>query len=278
MMWASDGAPLTAGVTREMALPIGAMHIAIRLGDQPLCIFADARDEKGESVGTSVLNGVRVRAYCRQVGDPVPSVGAVLRPGAVELLSRAPAGVLASRHTRLEDLWPARELSRLLQRLHEAPSLDARLLVLEDMLSARLPHLRGIDPLIAHALMRFDEGATVKAFVIESGFSHRHVARQFTEAVGVGPKTYLRLLRFNRTLAQLHARPELCLAEVSIAMGYADQAHMTREFKEFSTFSPDRFRRIAPAHPRHVPLFANGTHVSFLQDTSMDQRESDKTN
>lgn len=88
----------------------------------------------------------------------------------------------------------------------------------------------------------------------ESGFSHRHIVRVFTEAVGVPPKTYLRLRRFNRALEHLHAAPEAALADVAASVGYADQAHMTREFQAFAGLTPGRYRRAAPHEARHVPL------------------------
>ncbi len=255
LLWATDAWPPTeSGPTRERVLPTGAMHIAIRLGDHPLRLFADATDAEGEAIGACVLGGVRDRAYIKGIAQPAPMVGGMLRPGAVDLLSNTPAGALAGRHTRLEDLWCPFELADLRERLAAAPTLAVRLVIFEEVLSRRLPVVRGVDPLIRHALFRFDRGMTVGEVVAESGFSHRHLVRTFTEATGVPPKTYLRLKRFNRTIEHLNAVPQAALADVAAASGHADQSHMTREFQAFAGLPPGRYRRIAPAEARHVPL------------------------
>lgn len=255
LLWATDGAsgsPAAAG--RELVLPSGAMHIAIRLGDAPLRIFAGRDDPDGQAIGASILGGVRVTAYCKDTHDRPASVGAVLRPGAFALLSRTPAGALAHRHTCLGEIWPRPDLDALRERLAAAPTPAHRLAAFEAGLIHRLPAGRGIDPLVAHALARFDRGASVGDVVSDSGFSHRHMIRAFAGAVGVPPKAYLRLKRFNRSLGCLHASPTMPLADVAAAAGYADQAHMTRDFRAIAGLTPGQYRRIRPADARHVPV------------------------
>lgn len=245
---------MAPGRGRELILPKGAMHVAIRLRGTPLRVFAGPGDAHGQVVGTCVLNGVRLGAYAKESADPAASVGAMLRPGAADLLSNTPAGALAGRHTRLEDLWPACALAEMRERLEATPSLERRLAILEAVLASRLPALRGPDPLVAHALARFDAGASVGDLVAESGFSHRHVVRVFTEAVGAAPKAYLRLGRFNRTLELLRGAEIVSLADVAAAAGYADQSHMTREFRDFAGMSPGRYLRTGCEWAHHVPV------------------------
>jgi AraC-like DNA-binding protein len=52
----------------------------------------------------------------------------------------------------------------------------------------------------------------------------------------------------------LNASPGASLADIAAAEAYADQAHMSRDFKAFAGVTPGRYRRIAPASPRHVPI------------------------
>ncbi|HEV7369522.1 AraC family transcriptional regulator [Arenibaculum sp.] len=254
ILWAKDASPAAPGHERELILPKGAMHVAIRLRAKPLRLFASPGDVHGQVVGACVLNGVRLGAYAKENADSAASVGAMLRPGAADLLSNTPAGALAGRHTRLEDLWPAHTLADACERLEAARSLEHRLAILEDVLASRLPALRGTDPLVVHALARFDAGASVGDVVAESGFSHRHVVRVFTEAVGAAPKAYMRLGRFNRTLELLRGAEIVSLADVATAAGYADQSHMTREFRDFAGMSPGRYLRTGCEWPHHVPV------------------------
>jgi AraC-like DNA-binding protein len=230
------------------------MHVVLRLGGEPLRIFADAGDRNGEVTGSSILGGARAAPYCTSIADPAPTVGAMLRPGAVELLSGAPARVLAGAHTRLEDIWPSADLAELRERLATVTDGERRLAVLETFFARHLPRVRGVHPLVAHALARFRTGFSVAHVVEETSYSHRHFAHTFEEAVGLTPKTYGRLLRFGRVLDSLKAAPNASLADSAAAEAYADQAHMSRDFKAFAGITPGRYRRIAPASPRHVPI------------------------
>lgn len=230
------------------------MHIAIRLGDRPLRLFGDVRDEVGSVIGDYVLGGIRDTAVCKAVDQNVGSVGAMLRPGVADLLSRTPAGALAHRHTCLEDLWKRSDLEELRNRLETSPIRAHQLDILEDFLLRRLPRIRGVHPLIAHALSRLNEGVAVTDIVGESGFSHRYFASRFVENVGLSPKAYHRLGRFNRALDHLHGASTTSLAEVAAAKGYADQPHLTREFRSFTGLTPDQYRSIAPLQARHVPI------------------------
>jgi AraC-like DNA-binding protein len=230
------------------------MHVVFRLGGEPLRIFAEADDRDGHAVDSSLLGGVRAAPYCKSIADPAPTVGAMLRPGAVELLSGASARVLAGAHSRLDDIWPRTDLAELRERLEVAADGEQRLAVLETFFARRLPRVRGVHPLVAHALARLRIGAGVAAVVEESGYSHRHLAHTFEEAVGLTPKTYGRVQRFGRVLDRLNASPGVSLADIAAAESYADQAHMSRDFKAFAGVTPGRYRRIAPASPRHVPI------------------------
>lgn len=271
LIWTTDGTPPTqSGAQRELVLPTGAMHVVLRLDDSPLRLFASVEDPSGHVAGASVMGGVRAAAYCKDISKPASTVGVMLRPGAADPLSRTPTSALAGRHTCLEDIWRPSDLSELRERLRAAPTPAYRLVVLEDILTRHLPTVRGIDPLIAHALFRLDHGVAVGDVVVESGFSHRHLARTFTEAVGLSPKTYCRLRRFNHTLDHLRSAPNTTLADVSAAEGYADQAHMTREFRAIAGVTPGHYRRISPVSARHVPISSERTRaaVRFVQDTA----------
>lgn len=227
------------------------MHLVLRLEDAPLRLFAGLNDAVGKTFGTSVIGGARASSYIKDLSHPVPTVGAMLRPGAIELLSNVPAIELAGRHTRIEDLWPSAALSDLTDQLRETHQLSERLTFFEDILSSRLPHVHAIHPLVAHALGRFQTCSSVGEVVTETGFSQRHFTRTFTEWVGLTPKTYCRVRRFGRVLRRMNASLVSDLADLAAAEGYADQAHMTREFRTLAGVTPARYIIAAPADRHH---------------------------
>jgi AraC-like DNA-binding protein len=105
----------------------------------------------------------------------------------------------------------------------------------------RAVELRGVrepDPLIAAAVRALGRPrARVASVAAELGLSARQLQRRVSDAVGYGPKTLQRVLRFRR----LQALAPAPLAELAFAAGYADQAHMTGEVRELSGLTPTRF-------------------------------------
>lgn len=264
-VWASGVAPALAGVgpLREHMLPTGAMHMVFRLGGGTLHLSAatdvqaDRRTTRqGERMGLALIGGARSRFYVRELSEPSCSVGAVLRPGAAQWLLGVPADVLAERHTDLSDLWgPAAD--DLYNMLCAASTAAQRLTVLERALSARLSQVHSLHPGVAAVLQGLRSHHAVEAAVRFSGLSHRQFIAQFRRAVGLAPKAYLRVLRFQEALQAMRplgAEGLPGLADVAAAGGYTDQAHFSREFLNFSGVSPRAYLRMAPADANHLPM------------------------
>jgi transcriptional regulator GlxA family with amidase domain len=71
------------------------------------------------------------------------------------------------------------------------------------------------------------------------GISMRQLQRCFKESTGTGPKAYLRIIRFRNALASLrNADKKDALCDLTYSLGYADQAHFIREFREFAGEAP----------------------------------------
>jgi AraC-like DNA-binding protein len=94
-------------------------------------------------------------------------------------------------------------------------------------------------------LARHPDGQ-IRRLAVELGLSERHFHRQFSAAVGYGPKLLQRIVRFQRFL-ELAGRPGAPgLAMLAADLGYADQAHLHRECREFSGRSPSQL--LADSH------------------------------
>lgn len=254
LIWACDGAAPRPAPARELVLPTGALHLVVRLDDAPLRVFRSPADNDGVSLRHAVIGGARAAPYVKDITRPVPTVGALLRPGAAGLLIGAPAGAFTGAHWTLADIWGAAVVDRLRDRLAAAMSPTSHLAIFETALLARLPRPAHLDPRIAHALARIPQGTPVAAVAADCGLSHRHFTARFHEAVGLTPKAWARVGRFGRALDRLTAEPAIAWAELAAAEGYADQAHFAREFRDLAGLTPGAWRRRAPAQPRHVLL------------------------
>ena len=237
------------GTTRERVLPTGLVHVVLRLDDAPLRID-DGRGE--ETLSPAIVGGPRMASYGKDVRHPVASVGAVLRPGAAAHLFGLPTCELAARHTPIEVFW-GRDVHLLREELGELKTQQARLEAFAAELSRRMANAGAVHPGIVSALIAVEQGVDRVATLADgAGLGPRRFRRLFQETVGLTPKGWLRLRRFQRTLA-FACRDHVDWASVAIDLGFADQAHLVREFRAFSGITPGDYRRRAPADPNHVP-------------------------
>lgn len=132
----------------------------------------------------------------------------------------------------------------LQERAHQIPLVSKQELGLPQALFERKGHLRIAD------------------IAAQSSYSRRQFERRFRTAVGIAPKAYSRLLRFERVRNQLYNEPDANLAALAYANGYADQAHLNREFKAFSQQTPMQFARAMQAARTLLAAY----NVAFLQD------------
>ncbi|HWK28150.1 MAG TPA: AraC family transcriptional regulator [Solirubrobacter sp.] len=164
-------------------------------------------------------------------------------PVGAHVLTRVPAHELAGRVVDLEALFGAAGV-RLHEALACAPGWAPRFELLDAFLLARLDDALSPVPSVTRALarLRASGGAVrVEALAGELGCSRRHLSARFREQVGVSPKLLARILRFQRALALAGTGPGW--AEIAARCGYYDQAHMVRDFVQFSGSPPGELAR-----------------------------------
>jgi AraC-like DNA-binding protein len=266
LLWASapDCKPAERPDAREHVLPTGGMHLVFRLSGPPLKLFGHADDARGQTFGYAIIGGARAAFYMRDVSVATRSVGAQLQPGAARVLLGAPEDALAGQHTPLEAVWGEPQAATALERLHEAGEPALQLQVFEALLTQRLAAalragLHGLHPAVAATLgpLTTASNPSIADLVTHSGYSHRRFIALFRGAIGLGPKEYARVMRFDRALA-LAADPEKSWVDIAIDAGYSDQAHLSREFSALAGMSPQAWRQTGSASPRHVPATATG--------------------
>jgi AraC-like DNA-binding protein len=151
------------------------------------------------------------------------------------------------------------EATRLVERLGDAPSWEARLDVLDTSFACcEVPALAPEVVWIRHQLHRSQGRARVEPLLDETGWSRRHVTERFRRQLGLAPKAYARLLRFQHATSLLMEQTSRrSLADVATEAGYYDQSHLTRDFAALAGMSPGSYGDEAKAIPE----------VRFVQDT-----------
>lgn len=172
-----------------------------------------------------------------------------LEPPAVRRVFGVPAGELADTTVGLDQLLGA-DAGRLAERLNDAPDGPARFAILDDLLLRRVAAAappRHPDVERAWGLLRGSGGTMrVEALAAALGSSRRSLATRFAEDVGVPPKLAARLIRLESVRGRLGTAP---LSRLAAEHGFADQAHMTREFRSLAGRAPTAFPEVQDGVP-----------------------------
>ena len=178
------------------------------------------------SEGRLLVAGPDTRAYVPG-GPPAAWAGIRLFPGTAPALLGVPAHELRDRRVELADLWPAREVRRRTGRIaaaaHPATALEELAL---ERAAPPGPELRRLVAGLA-------AGRPVSVTADELGLGARQLHRRSLAAFGYGPKTLARILRLQRALDL--ARAGVPYADTAARTGYADQAHLSRDVREFTS-------------------------------------------
>jgi AraC-like DNA-binding protein len=165
-------------------------------------------------------------------------VGLRLRPEAAARTLGVPAQEVVDRHVRLDQLWRRQEVRDASERLLEQRTAAARVATAQSLLASGRDEIRSRDAIVEHAVSLVTAAGRVDRVARELGISERQLRRRFVASVGYSPKTFQRILRFQRLLAIARAHRAARLDHVALLAGYADQAHMTREVGQLAGVTP----------------------------------------
>jgi len=172
-------------------------------------------------------------------------LGIKLKPSAIYVLTGVDMHHLVDDIVPIEDVWPKMEVRALCETLHACWEARSMIDTLERFLLGKLREREALtkDPRILLAAtgmetLRWNSVADIKEFTC---FSERSLERHFKQRMGMSPKTYLRVCRFNAVKARLDQTPSCSWQELAFTSGYYDQSHFIKEFKRFSGKTPGEY-------------------------------------
>lgn len=236
---------------RERVFPHGALEIVVHL-DEP---YRRATPAGPVPYAEVCLSGIHTGPVLMEApATATRAVGIRLTPWGARLLLRRPLTDLGGATADLSDLMPD-GVNELAGRCHEATDGPGRIAAVRRWLEARLPGDR--EPgqpaeWVAAQIARNRGAVDIGRLREATGRSWPRFETEFRDLTGVTPKRYARLHRF-RHAAALAASSRLSLSVLAVSAGYADQAHMTREFRALAGVTPRDFRS-RPRYPGAVSM------------------------
>ena len=253
LLWLYEGYESSHG--NERLLPDGTVELVINLREDCIRVYDSDDLKQFHTVPGCVVSGPRSEFFVIDTAGAASTVGVHFKPGGAFPFFREPPGELNNQTVALECLWGAAS-ARLRERLLLAPTPWQKLFVLEQCLLEQLAKPLEHHPAVTFAVQQFRgvPHGPVAQMADLVGFSQRRFIQLFCGEVGLTPKLFCRVSRFQRVVRTVHPLDRINWAQIALDCGYYDQAHFNHDFQEFAGITPMQYLEQKTPHVNHVPM------------------------
>lgn len=242
--------------SRERVLPDGSFTLIFNLAEDHLPIFERQSATCWQEARGSILIGAHSEFLVIDNSRPETILGVQFKPGGA--FPFFPAGELHNLTLPLADLW-GWLADEIRCQLIEAPTPLAKFQTLERFLLRQAIQNFTRHRAVTFAVDEFQQGAlSVGAITEQIGLSATRFIQVFREQVGVTPKLYARLQRFQAVIHEIEQGQALDWVEIALRCGYFDQAHFIRDFQAFAGLNPTEYWVQRGERLNHVPIIEAG--------------------
>lgn len=233
-------AEYTPDYAHERLLPQGVVELIVDLTPTPKFIYDNDSLAVSQTCKMAWVAGLR-HEFITISALPESSMMVIrFREGMSYPVLRIPVGQLRNQVLPADELLNP-DIARLREQLVNAPTPQAKFDFTLQFIAERLRRGKEIHPAVAFAVQKImadPAQVTVDAIVRKTGWSHKHLVALFDKFVGVSPKEFVRISRFQKAILDIGTETTVDWARVVYDCGYYDQSHFIKDFKRFSGMSP----------------------------------------
>jgi AraC-like DNA-binding protein len=240
----------------ERCLPTGQVAVVVNLGHDTFRVANLQHADQFQRFHGSVFTGAFSQFCVLDTTTMVTTLSICFKPGGARLFLPMPAAELANQVVDLSCVFGTAAFD-LREQLQAAQTNDDRVRILERFLLARLAWEQAPHPAVTFALISFQgekERRSISEVTTQLGLSPKRFISLFEEAVGLTPKVFCRVLRFQEVLRQTTRGQPARWADLALDCGYFDQAHFIHDFQAFAGLTPSAYLAQRGEHHNHVPL------------------------
>jgi len=240
IFWYASGHP--QAFARERILPIQTVELVIKLGG----LYAGMSGPRSESFIIERRNSDCLLGVHFKPGGALPFLGCAY-------------GELHNTSLSLTDLWGDKRTRRLVELLHDTTSVEQKFDILERWLMWIADRPLDHHPAVSFALQTFEKDPGLlssEAVARHVDMSQRRFIELFRDEVGMTPKLFCRVQRFQnviRSIAQ-KTEAEVDWVDIAISNGYSDQSHFIHDFRGFSGLRPTEYLPLRTTSLNHVRI------------------------
>lgn len=217
-------------IEKFKVIPDGAPGLVFQ--ENPTAVYKD-----NQTLPQSFLFGQATQYLEMSARGHFRNIGVSFQPTALQPVFGVAPIELTQRHVDLHDILHTTISDQL---VNESSSV-ARIAALEQFFLQLTRNSKNEDDPVRYAIAQFQQGGELKQVQTYLQISERSLERMFKKHVGISPKLYARICRFQATLKTLRTTPIASLTALAYGENYFDQSHFIRDFKFFAGTTPGAF-------------------------------------
>lgn len=244
------------GHSIDRFLPDGNVNVIIDLSDSPKYIYDNDTLEEKQACRYAWASGIRTGYICIPSGLDARNMIVNFRKGMSYPFFKMPLTEMTNVVADAEQIFGS-GIQELRAALQETDSVDGKFELTERYLLSIAGRSPEDNPVIRHSmerLVREPSGRSLKEISTEMGYSQKHFIQLFKDNVGVTPKTFVRIMRFQRAIEEIERTGKVSWIEIAVDCGYYDQSHFINDFKVFSGFTPEEYMVRKNGQMNYIPI------------------------
>ena len=250
---------LTPAHRMDRFLPDGNTEIVFDLGEGTQYIYDNETLTAIQACRLAWVSGIRTRPITIPSGRGSKMLIVAFKKGKAHPFYSQPMNEIADQVLDAELVF-GRNVLDLREQLLEAPSINRMFLLVEDFLlrqagSSLSPDTASecVDFALAR-IMNGPDGLGFQRLSDQIGYSQKHFINLFKKQVGVPPRQYMKIMRFQKAILQIEEADAIRWSELALQNGFYDQPHFINEFRYFSGFTPGEYMARKVGMLNYIPV------------------------
>lgn len=237
-------------------LPNGDTEILIDFNDTPQYIYHNESLKEIQACHNVWASGVRTEPITIPSGTNSTMMVISFRKGMAYPFFPFPMHEISDCVVDADLIWGS-DFAYLRERLLETKDITHRFSIVEEFLLKTFEAKLVVNPCVIYALKEIvqqPDQISIGRLNQKIGYSQKHFISMFKRQVGITPKAYLKIMRFQKAINEIEQSGNIDWALLSADCGFYDQAHFINDFKEFSGFTPEEYTKRKSSYLNYIPV------------------------
>ncbi len=237
-------------------LPDGNVNVVIDLTDYPKYIYDNETLKEIQACRNVWFSGIRTNFITIPSGKESEMFIINFHKGSSYPFVQMPLSTLTDSVVDGE-LVLTNEIMDLRGMIQEASTIMGKFLAVETFLARKFAGRLEVNPFITYAVRKIimaPSQASIQQISGKVGYSQKHLIKMFKDNVGLTPKGFLRVIRFQKAIQEIAKTKRANWTSVALESGYYDQAHFINDFRSFSGYTPGQYLDKQSEFLNYIPV------------------------